>query len=713
MKKFFAGTKIKLKEIFSTPKKIRVRHIPRHSFRAILVYLLAIVGPTVALLYLGLQTVERQRQALTGLTISNLRLQGEKLTSELERRTWQLAAACLGDNELSQIRLAPGNSDTPEGAKEIRALLEPVRHGHPIARHFFILRGNAVVFPILQSPLPQRSGDDLAKDSREVRQQFEALFAEGEDQELLKQRPDLALPAYRQSYKLPVSDSLKALALSRVARCLWKINQVAAAQQAYRTIFEQYGDIYDLFHRPYAIIAGLELYELAMTERVSPPPLLVDLYSDLIRGRWELSAEQMDYFLARLKELAKELPDQEAEYLNHLQIARAVEDGFRHQGPLQPNQVYAYAFTRAEANHQVFYTSIPSGRGEDHLLGFAVDLNWVESQLFPRCQSELGMDGSFGIALKTPQSEALPGRPSEVTATFKTLFPFWELSPATAKGEAQRIIVLREMLLFVGAILLVLSVLGLGIFLLLRDASREMQMAHLRGDFVSGVSHELKTPLTLIRLYSEMLLYGQGLSEEERKSYYQIIAGEGERLTHLIEKVLDFSRVDRGMKQYNLKEDDIAPVVARTVEVYGQYLRRQGFSIETDLATQLPRVRFDSEAISQAVLNLMDNAARYSGESKFIAIRLNRKNNQVIFEVEDRGPGVAESERAKIFGQFYRGASGAGKGGYGLGLYLVKHIMDAHGGKVELESEVGRGSLFRLIFPVESPGGENQRRFHA
>jgi two-component system phosphate regulon sensor histidine kinase PhoR len=146
-------------------------------------------------------------------------------------------------------------------------------------------------------------------------------------------------------------------------------------------------------------------------------------------------------------------------------------------------------------------------------------------------------------------------------------------------------------------------------------------------------------------------------------------------------------------------------VVGRTVEIYGQYLMRQGFSVETELATNLPPVQFDADAVSEAVLNLMDNAARYSGESKYIGVRLRTTDGQVVFEVEDHGIGVPESEREKIFQQFYRAHNGAGKGGYGLGLFLVKHVMDAHGGTIGLESEVGQGSRFRLIFPEQAQGG--------
>jgi ligand-binding sensor domain-containing protein/signal transduction histidine kinase len=237
------------------------------------------------------------------------------------------------------------------------------------------------------------------------------------------------------------------------------------------------------------------------------------------------------------------------------------------------------------------------------------------------------------------------------------------------------------------------------------EATRHLQELNRRqAEFVSGVSHELKTPLTLIRLYGETLLYGEDFTANERKGYYEIITRECERLTRLIEKVLDFSRIDRGQKQYRLQRGDLAPVVAHTVGVYSQYLARQGFSIASDLAVDLPPVRFDSEAITEAVLNLMENAAKYSGESKFIGVRLRRDNGKVVFEVEDQGIGIPANEREEIFDQFYRGHNSAGKGGYGLGLYLVKHIMDAHGGAVELDSEVGQGTRFRLVFPAPSDG---------
>jgi signal transduction histidine kinase len=258
----------------------------------------------------------------------------------------------------------------------------------------------------------------------------------------------------------------------------------------------------------------------------------------------------------------------------------------------------------------------------------------------------------------------------------------------------------RDTAVFAGSTLLVLCALALGVILLLRDVSRETQLNRLRSDFVSGVSHELKTPLTLIRLYTETMLDEEQFRPEERKGFYQIILRESERLTHLIERALDFGRIERREKQYHLGEGNLAPFIAQTIQVYGEYLKRRGFSVETNLAPAVPAVTFDADAVAQAVVNLLDNAAKYSGDSKFVGVRLLAEDSTVVFEVADRGIGIPEEEREKIFQQFYRSGTRSGKGGYGLGLYLVKHIMDAHGGRVEVQSEVGRGSRFRLVFPA-------------
>jgi signal transduction histidine kinase len=204
-------------------------------------------------------------------------------------------------------------------------------------------------------------------------------------------------------------------------------------------------------------------------------------------------------------------------------------------------------------------------------------------------------------------------------------------------------------------------------------------------------------------LYGETLLRHGRLPESERREFFRIITRESARLGRLIDQVLAVSRVDRSDDVYDLKAGDLGPVVAGIVDDYGEWLEQSGFRVSRDLAGSAPPVRFDAAALQQAVVNLLDNAAKYSGAARDIAVRLGAGNGHVTFEVQDHGIGIPPAEQQRVFDRFYRVANNSGKGGYGLGLFMVQHIMRAHGGRAEVESTPGRGSTFRLVFPVAIP----------
>jgi two-component system phosphate regulon sensor histidine kinase PhoR len=166
--------------------------------------------------------------------------------------------------------------------------------------------------------------------------------------------------------------------------------------------------------------------------------------------------------------------------------------------------------------------------------------------------------------------------------------------------------------------------------------------------------------------------------------------------------VLAFSRVERGDDTYEWQVADPAPIVSGVIDDYSGWLERSGFELRADMVETLPPIRFDAGALAQAVVNLIDNAVKYSGSSRTIAVRLRQDGDEVLVEIQDHGIGIPEAERSRIFDRFYRSRSGTGKGGYGLGLFMVAHIMRAHGGSVDVESEPGAGSTFRLRFPVAS-----------
>ncbi len=253
---------------------------------------------------------------------------------------------------------------------------------------------------------------------------------------------------------------------------------------------------------------------------------------------------------------------------------------------------------------------------------------------------------------------------------------------------------------------LILGILSLmiigGLLLTKHIVTKEMALARLKSDFVSNVSHELRTPLALIRLYAETLELGRITTREKKQQYYRIIRKESERLTALINNILDFSRIEAGRKEYEFRETDIAELVRNTLDSYRYQIEQQGFEFEESIDSNLPAVPVDREAIARALVNLVNNALKYSTDEKFLGVKLHRENGVLKLEVLDHGIGIARRDQSKIFEKFYRTGDPLvhNTKGSGLGLSLVRHITQAHGGEIAVESTPGKGSKFTLSLPV-------------
>jgi signal transduction histidine kinase len=245
----------------------------------------------------------------------------------------------------------------------------------------------------------------------------------------------------------------------------------------------------------------------------------------------------------------------------------------------------------------------------------------------------------------------------------------------------------------------------LGGYLLWRDIRREGHIAELRTQFVSSVSHELKTPLTSIRMFAE-LLQMRDANDPQQARFLDTIVSESERLTRLLNNVLDFSRIERGQKTYRLEPAPLADVVQAAVRTIQYPLAQQGFSLDVQVCDEIPQVAVDRDALQQAILNLLTNAMKYSGDHREIGLRLCAENGTALIQVVDRGIGIAEKEHSRIFEKFYRVPIPENReiSGTGLGLSLVAHVADAHGGSVQVKSRPGEGSTFSIVLPLNAGG---------
>ena len=293
------------------------------------------------------------------------------------------------------------------------------------------------------------------------------------------------------------------------------------------------------------------------------------------------------------------------------------------------------------------------------------------------------------------------------TVPFGEALPSWRVALYEPSGLAPRDMVRRQAMTFMAAFALLLGLIATGLIATYRLQHRESEIARLKSDFVANVSHDLKTPLSLIRMFAETLELDRVPDEARRREYYAVLTRESERLTRLIDNVLDFSRIESGRQRYDIAPGPVEPVVQEVLESFRHPLAQQGFAVDVSLAPDLPDVPLDAEALKQALANLLDNAMKYSGDRRKIRVAARREGTGVAIEVADEGIGIPPSERERIFEKFYRiGRSETqGRRGSGVGLALVKHIVDAHRGRVTIEGGPGEGSRFTLHLPgSDGPG---------
>jgi signal transduction histidine kinase len=313
-------------------------------------------------------------------------------------------------------------------------------------------------------------------------------------------------------------------------------------------------------------------------------------------------------------------------------------------------------------------------------------------------------DTARPVALSHPGFRTAWKRPFVATEIGETL-PHWEvglylLDPTKLTRSA------RTLKLTLGLVigLLVLAI-GIGSWLLVADLNRQLTLARQKTDFVSNVSHELKTPLTSIRMFSELLAEGRVVDPVKQRSYLSIITAETARLSRLINNVLDFARIERGEKKYHFQTCDLNNLLRDTTETYRPHLEANGFQFDCQLPDSPLTVNGDRDALAQVIVNLLSNAEKYSDSHKQISVRLEQQTAplpHVEVIVLDRGLGVPDGSEEKIFEQFYRAHDSLSSGiqGSGLGLTLARQIARAHGGEVVYEPREGGGSCFTLRLPL-------------
>ncbi len=606
-----------------------------------------------------------------------------------------------------------------ERETEIQTLLQKLDLEYPAFTNLLLVVNNGALITDLLS-----YGQNKLVSSEPSSMQLKQIFTQAENSEFIEKNYTGAIDLYRKAYNSALSPQDKVIIHSRIGRNYYKLGRFKQGILEYELILVHANESTSIGNIPASIAALSQIAQGyqesgALNDRNK---ILLDLYRQLLHHPWDLSGGDYLFYLNAVIQEIRELEtslaidslevrimDQSA-YIQHIEseILGELMSELKH---ITSSEIIhkSYQADPGPAIELAYFIIPPSINQAQFLaLAFQFDKDYLLTEVFPRelAAVELGKDITVGILDETDSLVYLQNdlqlSSYLVAENFTQFLIPWKVALFDSTGKTIEQLSARERHLYLGLFIGILAVMFMGIVILARAMIHESEISRMKSEFVSNVTHELKTPLSLIRMFGETLDSGIVTEEGKRREFYSIIRKESERLTHLIDNVLDYSRIDSGNKEYEFEETDLVEIIRHSLEAYKFHIRDMGFEIESKMPEEPVMIPIDKDAISQAFLNLLSNAVKYSEERKHIRVEIVRETNSVLISVRDQGVGIAREELKKIFDKFYRVPNDMVKKprGSGLGLTLTRHIVEAHSGKIEVDSEPGRGSRFSIRLPL-------------
>lgn len=514
--------------------------------------------------------------------------------------------------------------------------------------------------------------------------------------------------------------------LNIIARLQKKLKLDDDAILTYDLIWKQYPDIFIQNSIPLGAVALLEKIMLNLEKKDSAFALrtLLLLLTQLQKPAWEMEYSHFSNFLTKANEIIAGFQNPDNEKLKNIidsvdvlqnNISSSVKSTEYLMEFMQNIQKSDFRINRGNdnlryktsINGKSYFFSIVS-QNDHGKWGLIMDQDDIlRNAVYHSIIINSGTsDISWGLTDANGQQLLKSGSVREesfpVYVVFPSDLPSWSLTFYPEYTGLFNSLFRLSAGIFLYIFIAIVIILAFGLFFTLKAVRDELNLSKMKSYFMSTVSHEFKSPLTSIRQMAEMLVHRRVPSAERQHKYHTTILQQSERLSHLIDNILDFSKMEGGRKVFHFERADITPVVENIVDSFKEHTALQGYNISFSVPEPVPEVVFDSEAIEQVLHNLLDNAFKYSGESRDIVVQLLTKGKNVIINVKDHGIGIRKEDLDKIFSRFYR----AGKEltqtvkGSGIGLTIVKQIVEAHNGTIDVESEIGKGSSISVILPI-------------
>jgi two-component system phosphate regulon sensor histidine kinase PhoR len=642
------------------------RHPPRY---AAVLFLVVAVTSVTALIWMGMRLVQQDRS----LELQRLEEQRETAADRIIIAMEKVLA-----EEERQLDNTPWDRSNPK-AEDFFLII--IRSGE-----FRALPENSLLY---------------YPESASGREASSSLFAAAERAEFLEKDYGRAIIALR-SLTTATDPALRAGAQLRLARNLRKAGQLSAALDIYRELTRASEHGISISGVPADLVARrascVLLEELGIWEKLRQEAK--SLLDGLIGRQWRLDRASYLYYRSQVAQwIDSVLPDDSEQraladaviwlWQNRLNLGSIDRrsSGRRSLSILDKSVVVLWRLS----NNRLEALVVGPGYQQSHWFEPVFGSKDFKSNLINMSDSS----GTFVYGSEPTDNISVTRRPGSTTG-----LP-WDINLFNAEMKTDmNEFAQRRRFIIAGLAMLSLFVIAAS-YLIGRAVSRELAAAQLQSDFVSAVSHEFRTPLTSMRQFTEMLVEDENIPEGKRRAYYQAQERATRRLSRLVESLLDFGRMEAGARPYRLERLDIGRMVRRVVEEFKLETDSNNLVMDCDIPDKGTKVNADREALAQALWNLLDNAVKYSGENPVVLVEV-RVGNQVAIYVRDQGPGIPRSEKNRIFRKFTRGSSAEKLGikGTGIGLAMVKHIVDAHGGKVLVDSVPGNGSAFTILLPL-------------
>jgi signal transduction histidine kinase len=704
--------------------------------RIVLLFGLGIVLPSLLLGYLAFRGIQNDRALVEKERLEDTRRAADRVIRAVDEAI-----------TLAEKALAKAVADqTEKPAAESAPALENLAAGNPLVEQVFYLKDFKEVH------LPFAKLLYVADGRREAGSSPPAALGNSTEieaaQKLEFQQKDYpgALAGYRQALKHVNDPRLEGLVLNAIARVQRKSGFLKEAVSTYENIVRGHGGIIIPGGMPLGPAASLEICTMTreLKDFAKSLQTSLGLYKSLLGREWMLERAEFDFFTQRAKALIEEvlaakppgidLPafqnefqtfaDEEAAQRNKTERMIAFEEGAapaleaKLQG-VRDETNRSFARAALEVRNHSYIASImrptaPAGGASNETWGIIIDAKRLkENSLRPALRDNfrpgettwavIGKDGAAVLSSENPPTGTVTLRTNFVSNT-----PDWTLEFHQPPPRLIRTFLLSRRGLYSFVFLLIAGILVFGLVLTVRSVSHELELARMKSDFVSTVSHEFKSPLTSIRQLAEMLQAGRVPSEERRQQYYDVLLEQSERLALLTDNILSLAKIEEGRAEFAFETTDIAALLTSVVSSFQERVRHEGFDIELKVPGPIPLVAVDRTALSQAITNLIDNAIKYSGDSRKIVAGADVEEQTLAITVRDFGVGIKKEDIDRVFERFYRGGDELTRTvkGSGLGLTLVKEIVEAHRGKVQVKSEPGKGSVFSIRLPLP-PGKES------